>query len=286
MTNLELSNILQNAMSANNGGIWGNNSSLGQFSNARAGKWAMAFNPDVDRNSDVYNMAMRSLNAQQGQALASGSLAALNGATQIIGATKNNAQLADLTTQRGLIQDLMDTGVQDYNSFDQIANDYSNVEVSVPDLSFDTIRGGSTAERVGNTLSSTLSGASAGMTIGGPIGAAVGAATGLVSGIGSWIVGDNRARRMQGILQNQYDTAKAISRMNLQTSTDNLKDRQYRFNYANRAAEGGKIEKKEMSVKEFADMVLKAQRANTITHSSGIVRKHCNGGTMIRIKVK
>lgn len=211
-------------------------------------------------------------------------LAGLGALTTLLENAKQNAKIGDTSHQRRMIGDIRNLGNTDYSNFDQLVSGYEQLNTMQPDLSFDIIRGGSDKERVGNVLSSTVTGATTGAQIGGPWGALAGGVIGLGSGIGGWISGDMNAQLEQQSLRTDNMLAKNIANTNLSAASEGLADYTFRSGVVNRANAGGHIRRKQETVKEFADRIFGNQRQSDITHSAKIVRQHCKGGTMVRIK--
>ncbi len=204
----------------------------------------------------------------------------------IISNTINMAGIADTTQMDNTIASMADVGSSGYGSFDDISQDatrMSQLDNSL-DLSYDAIRGKSDAELAGGVLSNAASGALAGLQVGGPWGALAGGVIGLGSGIAGALTGNAAARTKQATAALDRKEATLRGRENIASSSDALRDRSFRNAYANRAARGGQLERKTINIREFAYTVLDRQRKADRTHSSGLVRRHCNGGTMIRIK--
>lgn len=216
--------------------------------------------------------------------LSLGSSSVLGGLTAIQNASAANSHIADTSQQWGAINSMDTVGRGNYSSFDQLSSDYDSLRNMQPDLDYDTIRGGSTGERLGNTLSATMSGAAAGAQVGGVYGAIAGAAIGLGTSVVGWLDGHQKAKAEQSILQSQQNTAKEIAGLRMSAAADNLSTSNFNNAYANRAAEGGQLQRKTMNIRDFANAVLARRREADRTHSAGIVRTHCKGGTMIRIK--
>lgn len=210
--------------------------------------------------------------------------AVLGGAANIASTMQNLASIADTSAQRGLLQDINNFGEQKYNNYDQITSAYGSLQDMNPDLSYEAIRGASTGDKVKGVASATASGAMAGLQVGGPWGALIGGAAGLLGGVGATIAGDSKAHTEQDFLTQQNEVANNRARSGLQYNADRLSAMQGRSNMVHRAAKGGQIERKPISAKEFADVVLNRKKRNDVTRSSGIVRQHCKGGTVIRIK--
>lgn len=261
----------------------GGNNYFAQFSNANQGLQALN-GAGLDTQSQQYQKAASGLKAQKGQAAAGSALAILGGATDILNNTFNAAQTADTSQQQGMIEDMSRIGSGDYNSFNQLASDYDSLNSIQPDLSYDAIRGGSTGERVGNVFSSTLSGATTGLTVGGPWGALAGAVVGLGSGIGGWLAGDAKAREEKRRLEIQARQAQNTATRNLAAANEGLMNTQFRAGVGNRSAQGGKIERKQETIQEFAARALKRPRQRDFVSSGRIARRHGEGGTIIRIK--
>lgn len=275
-TNEEIYNAIRQAQT------FGGSDFISQMRNAGAGlKKLNGMDGLTDEQKAKYGSGLKAKMAQ-GAVGAVGT--ALGGLTSIVGVAGDMAGLADTTAQRNMISAVGDTGRGDYGSYDQIAADYGNVQEMQPDLDYDTIRGGSTAQRIGGTVSSALSGAAAGAQIGGPWGALAGGVIGLGAGIGSWLIGNAKAKTQQSIMQSQAQTAEELAGDRLRTASDNLAERNYGSAYANRAAGGGRIERRSAGLREFADVVMDRQRTSDRTHAAGIVRTHGEGGTIIRIK--
>ncbi len=214
----------------------------------------------------------------------SNGLSIAGGLTDIISNTQQLMQTGDTTPQRGMIGDIRNLGNANFSNYDQLVSGYEQLDSMQPDLSWDAIRGGSTRERLGNVLSSTMTGVTTGMTVGGIPGAIAGGVIGLGSGVGGWLAGDNDARLQQQALKTDNMIAKNIATKNLAAASEGLRDYTFRSGVVNRAQSGGQIRRKQETVKEFAERIFGNQRQSDVTHSARIVRQHCNGGTMVRIK--
>lgn len=140
-------------------------------------------------------------------------------------------------------------------------------------------------QSVGRVAAGALQGASAGSALG-----TVGAAVGAVAGGGATLLGDLYGRQgnkyRADMLDYNQDYQRRMNSLAMSTAADQAHDYQFGQAWKGRKAAGGRIEREGQTIQEFADRVLKRQRASDITHSAGIVRQHCNGGTMIRIKMK
>lgn len=261
---------------------YGGNDYISQMRNAGAGMKALNGMSGITSGQKAqYGSGLKT-------SMGSGALGAassvLGGLTSIVGTAKEMATIADTTEQQNMIENIGNTGRGDYGSYDQIASDYGSLQSMQPDLDYDTIRGGSTKQRIGGTISSTLSGAAAGAKVGGVWGAVAGAVVGLGAGIGGWLTGNAKAKTQQSILQSQKNTAEELAGQRLRAATDSLAEDNYLADYAHRAAAGGRIERRQSVLRDFADGVMNRQRTSDMTHSAGIVRRHGEGGTIIRIK--
>lgn len=273
-------NLILNTISQAQNGI-GNNSYLGQIRKAKAGMQALNGLTGVTPTDYAkYSKALN--NAKIGAAF--GAVASLgSGLAPVISNANQIGKLGDTSQQDAMINEMRNIGTDGYSNYDQLSSDYNRIGAIQPDLSWDTIRGGSTEDRLGKTATSTLSAAKAGYDIAGAGGAAVGALIGLGSSVGSWIAGNKAADYTQQIKKQSAATAEGIAQMNLRAGVDNLADRQFRKNYANRAAEGGHIERGQLKAADFASKLLDRQRISDKTHSA-VIRTYCKGGTMIKIK--
>lgn len=257
---------------------------MDQYNSAQAG--LNALNNTVDGTNfsqDEWQAAKSMLGAQKGQAAIGAGLAGLQGLTSIAGIASGMANIADTSQYQQGISGINRIGSTNYNSFDQISTDFGVLNTGHQNFDYDTIRGGSTAERVGGTLSSGLSGALTGLQIGGPWGALIGGVVGLGAGAIGWAEGDSKADAEKIRLTAEQKVAENRAIKNLNSQSSQISDYQFRSGISNRVANGGQIERKSQTLQEFANEVLR-NKPTAATHKSGIIRQHCKGGTMIRIK--
>ena len=233
-------------------------------------------------SQDDYNDAVSSLKLDRMQGLTGSALSVLNGGMQTAGNTYAANQLGDMTSIDNGIDRLRSIGQQSYGSYDDIASAYGDLSY-MPDVSYDTIRGGSKRERVGNITSSALAGATTGMTVGGPWGALIGGVVGGGASALGVLSGNASARATQRQKQTQANVAMVDASRNLNAASENYADAAHRRKIGTVLAEGGPI--RSMTVKEFADKVL-GNSKNSVIRSAGITRQHCKGGTMVRIKTR
>lgn len=207
----------------------------------------------------------------------------LNGLTGIIAPAVNMADINNTSGIDSQINNIGRIGSYDYGSFDNIVQDYARLGYYQPDLSYNNIRGGSVGERIGGVLSSTLSGATAGLTVGGPWGALAGGVIGLGAGAAGWLSGEGKYR-------SEYERLKANSSVALDNANKNISaglENYNKYNFRssvipNTTANGGNIERKSQSLKDFGESVLRKRKYESSRPS--LIRRHGEGGTIIRIK--
>lgn len=161
-------------------------------------------------------------------------------ATSIAQAGMSNAQIADTSgikaqnnAQRNMI-----VGA---SSNDDLMNEWSTWNKVNDNYSRKDIRGGSTGQRLVNTLGATGKGVAAGATVGGPIGAIVGGVVGLGSAIGGWISGGRKAKRKANSLNRAAQEANERALSSFETKAENI-DTQNDLNMlANFSAYGGPL---------------------------------------------
>ena len=237
---------------------------------------------------NVYRANEAALKASRGSAVAGGVTAGLEGLTGIVGGGILGAQTDSSVVDRyqNEIDDINAIGRNGYSSFDQLASDYARLDNANTELSYDDIRGMNTGQKIGSVATTTLAGAAAGTSIMPGWGTLAGAVAGLGAGLGGIFAGDAKARNQKQNLEFNARMALDNATTNLNAASERLNDYQFRSGVSNRAAQGGKIQRRQMSLKEFADMVMENRTRHDSTRSAGIIRQHCKGGTMVRIKVK
>ena len=284
LTNEQLAQLLQSA------GQYGASSFAGpsfadQYNNFSAqGNTLKGLYDNKQISQEQFDTAKAGINAGKASAAVGGGLAIAGGITDILTNSFNMANINDTTAFQNQVDDIGRIGSSNYTSYDQLLSEYGKLSAAPGEFDYDEIRGGSTGERIGGVLSSTLSGATTGLTVGGPWGALAGAVIGLGAGVGGWIAGDYAADIEKQRLELQSKQNARIASMNLNAAGENIRNYDFRAGVARRAADGGKIERKEQSLQDFAARVLKKRNLNDITRRVGFVRQHCDGGTMIRIK--
>lgn len=273
----KLSNVLQDAMNYKN-----SNSFYGQARNAQLGINAIQGGIEGVEDSDIQK-ALGSLKSQKASAAIGGASAAIGGIGDILNTSMDMAQIEDTSTQHNQIDSMATIGTGDYGSYNDILTDYTRLSQIQPDTSYDSIRGGSTMERIGGVGKNIASGAMTGLQVGGPWGALAGAVVGLGAGIGGWITGNQNAKAESALLNAEYNNNQQIAQNNILKSTDKMANNQFSNMYRNRMANGGQL-KKQADLRSFADAIMNKRKVADRTHSVGIEKKYVDGGLMIRIK--
>lgn len=157
----------------------------------------------------------------------------------IINAGINNAQMTNTSNLEGRIKQSQTYKVQANNNDDLISewSVYSPIE----NISWRDIKGGSTGQRVGNTINAVGSGVATGASIGGPIGAIAGGVIGLGSAIGGWISGNRKAKKKAKKFNEQINTANEKNLVALEDKAKNIDTQNDLSMLANFSAYGGPI---------------------------------------------
>lgn len=202
-------------------------------------------------------------------------IAGINGLTSIASNAMNAARIRETPEFDAQLNAIDTIGNADYGSYTQLLNGYQNLGY-VPQQNYNTVRGMTNGQKWANAGSSILTGASTGMGIAGPFGALAG---GVIGGIGSLIgikQGDMNARLKTQTDNMNAQIAQNNANLNLATNLARIRDNNFRNKYANHDAYGGKIERKQVDIKDFANRVMNKP-------VSRIVRTKCKGGVMIKI---
>lgn len=168
----------------------------------------------------------------------------IGGITSSIGTIVNtgiqNAQIADTSDIESNIKQAQAYKVQ-ANTNDDLMKEWGTYS-PMDNVSWKDIRGGSTGQRIGNTLSATGSGASTGAMVGGPIGAIVGGALGLGSSIAGWITGNSKAKKKAKKLNYQINAANNKNLIALEDKAQSIDTQNDLRAMANFSAFGGPID--------------------------------------------
>lgn len=260
-----------------------------QYRNANAGLAEVSdmYNDGLLGEGDIADARRKiltsQLNSQKFDAVAGGITSGLGALSSIAATADSLGQIADTSGYYSQINNLAGIGSQGYSNAGQIASDYERVAGMRIDPEYDDIRNMSTGRAAAGIGSAALAGASAGMQIGGPVAAAIGGLIGIGGAALGLHNGNIAAKIEDNHLGTMADYATSVSQKNMEAGAEDQAQYNFRNGVSHRAAEGGQI-RRQQSLQEFADMVLKRKTNNNITHSSNIVRTHCEGGTIIRIK--
>lgn len=180
-------------------------------------------------------------NAFKGENLGS-SIGSIGGAVgSIAQAGISNAQIAD-TSGIEAQNDAQKNMIVGASSNDDLMSEWGSWNKVKDDYSWKDVRGGSTGQRITNTIGSAGQGAAAGASVGGPIGAIVGGVVGLGSAIGGWLGGNRKAKKKAKKLNQQAKEANERALTSFETRADNI-DTQNDFNMlANFSAYGGPLD--------------------------------------------
>lgn len=180
-------------------------------------------------------------NAFKGENLGS-SIGSIGGAVGgVVQAGVSNAQIADTSgiEAQNKAQKNMVVGA---SSNDDLMSEWGSWNKVKDDYSWKDVRGGSTGQRVTNTIGAAGQGAAAGASVGGPIGAIVGGVVGLGSAIGGWLGGNRKAKRKAKRLNKAAKEANERALTSFETRAENI-DTQNDFNMlANFSAYGGPLD--------------------------------------------
>lgn len=179
-------------------------------------------------------------NAFKGENLGN-SIGSIGGAVgSIAQAGISNAQIAD-TSGIEAQNDAQKNMVVRASSNDDLMSEWGTWNKVKDNYSWKDVRGGSTGQRVTNTIGAAGQGAAAGASVGGPIGAIVGGVVGLGSAIGGWISGNRKAKKKAKKLNKAAQEANERALSSFETRAENI-DTQNDFNMlANFSAYGGPL---------------------------------------------
>lgn len=156
----------------------------------------------------------------------------------IVNAGLSNAQIADTSAQEEGIK-AQKNMVVGASSNDELMSEWGSWNKSKDDYTWKDVRGGSTGQRITNTVGAAGQGAAAGASVGGPIGAIVGGVVGLGSSLAGWFTGNRKAKKKAKKLNKQAKEANERAMSSFELRADNI-DKQNDFNLlANYSAFGG-----------------------------------------------
>ena len=279
----EIAEMLKPYAQFNNHGFNNSPTIVDQYRNADMLLGKLNDIEDIDKESESYKNFANQFKGEKANAVASGVLTGITGATNILSNAIGDAQINDTSVYENEIANLRDFGNYNYGSFDQLANDMAN-RPELTQASFEDIRGMNTGQKVGSVATSALSGAATGMQIGGPWGAAIGGAVGLLGGIGGVVAGYKRAEARQAYLASSAAQANAISNLNTQAAHERIAENEHRYKMARVVARGGRIQRRRETASEYASRVMRVPRENKLKMRSDITRTVDENGVRIRIK--
>lgn len=243
-----------------------------------AGGWER-FKNTLWNNSYAGQFAGADNSAGRMDALFGGIGTGLGGLTGIASTTLQSARINDTPEFDRQVADLYNIGTASYYNPQQLADEYARMSF-VPNQSLEQIRGMNGWQKAGAIGSSTLQGALTGASVGGIWGAVAGAGVGLLSGVGGVVAGDINARNKYNFNNISAELATNAAQANTGAASETLRRQQARERELNSNAKGGKIERRQLDIQEFANLVLKRK-----TGSPSLVHQKCKGGTMVRIKM-
>lgn len=285
LSNAELNRLLEQAAKYGQAGQYGP-TVVDMWRNYNAQKGALnGLSVGTDMSQEMYDDASSAIKSGKWNTAITGGLTALNGLSSILGTATNLAGINDTSIQRGQVADIASIGSGNFGSYNQLDDEYRRLSGVRTSFDYDDIRGKSTGQKFGGVFSSTLSGATTGASIGGPWGALAGGLVGLGAGVAGWLSGDQSAKAEQGLLETTARQNLSMANRNLGAAHERLANYNFRSGVANRAALGGRMEMESEALTDFADRVLSKRKTRPAGQvHSGIIRQHCDGGTMIRIK--
>lgn len=245
----------------------------------RLGRWNNVVDSENFKKEEILGFK-DSLRSQKLDAAIGGGVAALNGITTLGAGMMQAAHTADMTPYNNMLQDYSRIGSYNYNNYDQLANDYAELQgIDIP--SYTDVRGMTNGQKWGSIGTAALSGASTGTQIGGPLGGLIGLAVGAGLQGAAVLSGDNVADMKLNAFKSQASIAQDNAAANLGAAHERIGANNHRQQIGNVVANGGSI-----SIKEYADRVLSnrsRQRRNT---ASAVTRTKTEDGVKYRIRVK
>lgn len=163
-----------------------------------------------------------------------------SGITGIVESAVTNNKIADTIEEEGFIDSVGNTKFGS-GSFNNLLSDFNMNELARTNFTGKELRGLTTGQMLGNTLSGIGSGAIAGAQVGGPWGAVAGAATGLLGGLAGIFTGNSKARRKAAELNKLAEQANTEYLNNFNNAVINTQNTMFNNSLLNIAAKGGKI---------------------------------------------
>ena len=227
------------------------------------------------------NAAKKAFSSVEGGLGSAGTI--VGGVTGIVDSAFKNAQIADTTGIENSIEETQNTDFSNASDTTSLLDSWNSVNWQDADYAMKDVRGVSTGEMIGNTVSAVGQGALAGAQVGGPWGAIAGAAVGLGGSLAGIFTGNAKARKKAAELNESANIANQAATNNFDYTAENLEKQQYKNMLANVTKDGGKIHIKPSkrgtftaaakrhgkSVQAFASQVL----ANKENYSPAMVKK-------------
>lgn len=229
--------------------------------------------------------------SSSGIGLSSIASGAIGGANGLLSMFNTGQQLTNMYGDQSAYNTQMaNMQVLSNQNYDTIGQLLSTPQFYVPRQTADSVRGMTKAQRNGAIGSAALSGASGGASIGsifGPVGTAIGAGVGAIGGLVFGGIKDKQGQTNAEIEANYNNLladnlAYAYDR-NRDAALDRIQSRDNAEKVVRAVANGGKIERRQMDIKEFSDLVLSKKRSDSAYIPT---RQKCNGGVLVRYKVK
>lgn len=161
-------------------------------------------------------------------------------ATSILGAAQDNAKIADTSQIEGNINNAKNYVVSASDN-ESLMNEWSAWS-PMDNIGWKDIRGGSTGQRLTNTIGALGSGVSTGVKVGGPIGGIIGGVAGLGSAVAGWISGGAKAKRQARKLNNEIADANEHNLLSLENKASAIDTQNDLLMMANFANNGGFIQ--------------------------------------------
>ena len=220
--------------------------------------------------------------------IASGAIGGVNGLLGVVNAGQQLTNMyGDQSAYNTQMANMRTLSNQNYDTIGQLL---STPQFYVQKQTADDVRGMSKAQRTGAIGSTALSGASGGASIGsifGPLGTAIGAGVGAIGGLVFGGIKDKQGQIDAEIEANynnlQADNLAYAYDQNRNAALDRIQSRDNAEKTVRAVANGGKIERRQMGIKEFSDLVLSKRRGDSAYIPT---RQKCNGGVLVRYKVK
>lgn len=166
----------------------------------------------------------------------------IGGVTQLADIAMKNAQIADTSGIESSIEDTKFTDFTDKNDSSSLLDSWNSLNWQNSDYEMKDVRGLSTGQMVGNTISSIATGAMAGAQVApGPWGLVGGAIAGLGSSLAGIFVGNKKAREKAEELNRLAEEANKRQTNSFNTQVASVNQESFMNRLANVAANGGPL---------------------------------------------